>query len=221
MAITFFAFLLLILIGPSLWAAVVMWVHGRERLDFPGTGGEFARHILDQEKMAYIKVEQTDGWDHYDPIDKAVRLSPRHFQGRSVTAVAAAAHEVGHALQDRDGYLPYKSRLGLVHTENVLVSGMQMLSLLPVGVALLFASPAIAVISVLFLFFTLLIAFVMRLSSLHVEYDASFARAMPILESGYLPGRDLPAARQVLKAAALTYVSGALTVFLKLFVIRS
>ena len=100
--------------GPSLWARGVLAWYGDDRPDFPGTGGELARHLLDEGGLAGVKVEATDAGDHYDPTDKAVRLTRQNLEGRSLTAVATAAHEVGHALQDRDGYRPLETRTRLV-----------------------------------------------------------------------------------------------------------
>ena len=84
-----------------------------ERADFPGTGGEFARHILDEMKLGHVKVEETKLGDHYDPDAKAVRLLPQHFNGRSLSAVVIAAHEAGHAMQDATGYPPLQARTRL------------------------------------------------------------------------------------------------------------
>ncbi len=67
---------------PQMWVSRVIAAHGAERADFPGTGGEFARHILDEMKLGHIKVEETDAGDHYDPEAKAIRLLPQHFGGR-------------------------------------------------------------------------------------------------------------------------------------------
>jgi Zn-dependent membrane protease YugP len=194
--------------------------HSKERDDYPGTGGEFARHILDRLNLEAVKVEVTDRGDHYDPMDKAVRLSRDNHDKRSLTAVAVAAHEVGHAIQDRDGYKPFKSRMALAKTERVMVMGMQGMALLPIGFALFQGSPRFALFSLVFMVLTALISFIFRLMTLRVEYDASFARALPILENGYLPPEDIPAARHVLKAAALTYLSGALLAVLRLIFMR-
>ena len=105
---------LAVVFGPSLWARAVLSWYGDDRPDFPGTGGELARHLLDEGGLAEVKVEVTDLGDHYDPTDKAVRLKAENMDGRSLTAVATAAHEVGHALQDRDGYGPLATRTRLV-----------------------------------------------------------------------------------------------------------
>lgn len=194
--------------------------HSKERNDYPGTGGEFARHILNELKLATVEVEVTDQGDHYDPLEKVVRLSRKNYNGRSLTAVAVAAHEVGHAIQDREGYKPFKSRLSLAKTERLMIMAMQGLTFLPIGFAMLQGSPRFALFSLVFLVLTALISFIFRLMTLRVEYDASFAKALPILENGYLPPEDIPAAREVLKAAALTYLAGALMAILRLLFIR-
>ena len=97
---------------PQMWVRSVIARHGAERADFPGTGGEFARHILDEMKLDHVKVEETKLGDHYDPDAKAVRLSPQHLNGRSLSAVVIAAHEAGHAMQDAIGYPPLRPARG-------------------------------------------------------------------------------------------------------------
>jgi Zn-dependent membrane protease YugP len=105
---------LAVVFGPSLWAKAVLAHHADDRPDYPGTGGELARHLLDRAGLEEVAVERTDRGDHYDPEAKAVRLTPGNLDGRSLTAVTAATHEVGHALQDRDGYGPLATRTRLV-----------------------------------------------------------------------------------------------------------
>ena len=74
---------------PQWWVRRVMRRHAAERTDFPGTGGELARHLLDRARLPDVRVELAPpGGDHYDPIDKVVRLSPDNHDGRSITAVA-------------------------------------------------------------------------------------------------------------------------------------
>src|SRR5262249_58926274 len=97
------ALLLLILLGvafaPQWWVHRVLRRHGVERPDFPGTGAELARHLLDQAGLTEVKVEPTEHGDHYDPDAQAVRLMPQHHEGRSVAAVAGAAPEGSPARQ--------------------------------------------------------------------------------------------------------------------------
>jgi Zn-dependent membrane protease YugP len=111
--------LLIILIGalvfgPSLWVKSVMKRHSADRPDFPGTGSELARHILDNAGLQEIAVEQVPTGDHYDPKAKAVHLTKDNYEDRSLTAIAVAAHEVGHALQDRDSYKPLHARQRII-----------------------------------------------------------------------------------------------------------
>jgi len=196
---------------PQLWVTHVIERHSRDRPDFPGTGGEFARHILDEAGLGHVLVEPTERGDHYDPETKAVRLLSRHHNGRSLSAVVIAAHEVGHAIQHATNYGPMVARMRLAKTSFVLER---------VAAAMMFASPIVMAItkSVIVFGLTIGLAFLMfmlgivfQLVTLPVELDASFGRALPLLEKQqYIPAKDIPAARHILKAAAYTYVAAAL-----------
>ncbi|MBM3609381.1 MAG: zinc metallopeptidase [Alphaproteobacteria bacterium] len=203
------AFLALIF-GPSWWVRRTMAAHGAERSDFPGTGGELARHLLDEAGLQAVKVEETSELgDHYDPVEKAVRLSPDNFHGRSVTAVAVAAHEVGHAVQDRDGYAPLRWRQALVvQAQKLQTIGVVVMMSAPLVFALLRA-PGMLALQIVAALAIMASTLAVHAVTLPTEFDASFRRALPVLEN-YLPGEDLPAARKVLKAAAWTYVASAL-----------
>jgi Zn-dependent membrane protease YugP len=111
-----------ILYGPSVWASSILKRHSKELTKYPGTGGEFAQHLIKQLKLN-VKLEETDQGDHYDPIEKVVRLSEENTQGKSLTAIVVAAHEVGHALQDHLHYKPLRIRTKLAqvayHAERV------------------------------------------------------------------------------------------------------
>lgn len=197
---------------PQLWVRHVMKRHHREVADMPGTGGELAHHLVKRFKLDGIGVEETDeGRDHFDPQAQMVRLSPSNYHGRSVTAVAVAAHEVGHAIQFhrneaifelRKKYLPLAARLSRF--------GIALMWSIPVA-AVVLRSP-IAVGIVIGLSVLLQLAGAMAyLIVLPEEWDASFNKALPILVEGeYLQEDQIRSARQVLKAAALTYFAGAL-----------
>src|SRR3954471_23797383 len=90
---------LALIFGPQLWIRRVMTQHGAERPDLPGTGGELARHLLDEADLSGVAVELTGDGHHYDPEARAVRLTPQHHDGRSVGAVAVAADGMLHAVQ--------------------------------------------------------------------------------------------------------------------------
>ena len=199
------------LFGPGLWTRSVMRRHGAERGDFPGTGGELARHLLDQLGLQSVAVEASDAGDHYDPAAKAVRLTPDKHDGRSLTAIVVAAHEVGHAVQHRDDYAPLQARATLVRaTQGIQRTGAIVVVAAPVLLALTH-SPVVGALTIGAGILTMGASVVVHLVTLPVEFDASFKRALPILnEGGYLPKADLGAARHLLTAAACTYVASSL-----------
>lgn len=206
-AILFLAVVLL----PQLWVQHTIRRHGVERLDLQGTGGELARHLLNRFDLPNVKVEMTEKGDHYDPTDKTVRLSKQHFEGRSLSAVAVAAHEVSHALQDAGGErkLALRQELAKFAMWTDRLAGVFFIAapLLAVAVRTPLALALLVGIGVALLGVRVLVTLV----TLPVEFDASFGKALPILKDGkYVEETDMPAVRGVLRAAALTYVAGAL-----------
>src|SRR6185369_286028 len=206
-ALLFFAALL----GPQVWVHRVLERHGVHRPDLPGTGGELARHLLDEAGLQGVKVELTDKGDHYDPENRAVRLLRQHYDGRSISAVAVAAHEVSHAVQHARGEPAFARRFNLVR-RLVWVERLASVILLATPVVfLLVKSPALAILQIAAGLALLGIRIAVHAVTLPVELDASFGKALPALTRGrYLSAGDLPAARSVLKAAAYTYVAAAL-----------
>lgn len=208
--------LLALIFGPQYWVKSVMARHAADRPDFPGTGGELARHLLDEAGLADVGLEETPaGTDHYDPIARVVRLSPNNLTGRSVTAVAVAAHEVGHAVQHRDGdpFLVTRTKWagGLAGLDKV---AFWMLISIPL-IGIIIKSPVIALLQIGALVVLMSGRVLMHVLTLPMEIDASFKRALPVLEhGGFLHEDDLASARQVLKAAAGTYVASALATLL-------
>jgi Zn-dependent membrane protease YugP len=201
--------LIALIFGPQFWIKWVMEKHAKEQPEFPGTGGELARHLLDKAGLEDVKLERIDGGDHYSPDEKAVRLSQRNFDGKSVTAVAVAAHEVGHALQHGDNFAPLMLRQRLASTCIIIErTGGILLMATPVVFAVTH-SPVVLLVELVLGLGILASTVVIHLFTLPTEFDASFKRALPILEN-YLRPEDMPGARQVLKAAAFTYVASAL-----------
>jgi uncharacterized protein len=209
--------LLALVFGPSWWIRRVLRKHGADRPDLPGTGGEFARHLLDEAKLPDVKVEVADEGDHYDPDARAVRLLRDHHDGRSVAAVAIAAHEVSHAIQHARVEPAFMRRVELVRqlrwAERL---AMCVLFILP-WTAFWGHSPVLAALNFAAVIALLGIGVVVHAVTLPVEYDASFNKALPVLEGRrYLAEDDMPAARSVLKAAAYTYVAAALATLLNI-----
>lgn len=203
--------LVALLFGPSLWVRHVLARHGAPRPDLPGTGGELARHLVERAGLDGVRVETTAMGDHYDGRAKAIRLSPDHHAGRSVTAAVVAAHEFGHALQDAEGWGPYRIRAGAARIAQTLGYLAQAAFVIGVVAGFSTLSPHLAAIGVGLALLATLAAVLLHVATLPVEIDASFRRALPILRAeGYLPAGDIPAARSVLTACAATYVAAAL-----------
>jgi uncharacterized protein len=209
--VIFVVALLALIVGPGVWVQAVMRRHREPANRYAKTGGELARELLDSLGLRDVGTEVTDRGDHYDPTAKAVRLAPDNFEGHSLTALAVAAHEVGHAVQDAHGFAPLRWRTRLVRWVSPIERiGAGMLMIAPFsGVAT--QSRALALLTFFAGMATLGSGVVVHLLTLPTELDASFRRALPLVERRrLLHSDDLPKARQLLTAAALTYVSAAL-----------
>lgn len=197
---------------PQWWVKRVLAKYRQPDDRYQGTGGELARHLLDQLGLESVEVEQADaGGDHYDPDARTVRLSPEHYSGASLTAVTVSAHEVGHAIQHADGYGPLLWRTRLVKAmQRFQRFGVVLLVLAPVAMLAL-RMPRAGLILIGMAVASLASGVLVHLVTLPTEFDASFRRALPLLEKGgYLKREDRGHARRILTAAALTYVAGAL-----------
>jgi Zn-dependent membrane protease YugP len=209
--------LLLILIvvaiyGPQIWAKYTFKRYSRPRNDIAGNGAQLARHLLKRLNIENVTVEQTQKeGDHYSSTDKAVRLSPDNYHNNSLTAITVAAHEVGHAIQDHQDDPMLRRRHNLILlTHKIQQIGMWLLTATFI-LGIFSRNPLIGLIAVVAGITVMGISVVVNLVTLPVEYDASFNKALPILfEGNYIEEKDRPAARRILKAAALTYVAASL-----------
>jgi len=199
-----------ILFGPHLWAKYVLNRYNRQEY-FSGSGIDLARLVIERLDLKGVTVETTDVGDHYDPVTKIIRLTKNLGGRKSLTAVVVAAHEVGHAIQDQDGYKPLKTRTRMIGTAQRLerIGAIAMMAV-PV-LAGVTRAPAVGILALAGGFATLCIPVLVHLVTLPTEFDASFNRALPMLKSGdYIPAEDFPAARKILLACALTYVANSL-----------
>ncbi|MGZ4431571.1 MAG: zinc metallopeptidase [Gaiellales bacterium] len=177
------------------------------------TGAEVSRRLLDSGGLSNIGVEPIGGslTDHYDPRGKVMRLSEPVGNSRSVAAVAVAAHETGHAFQDARGDASFRLRTAIVPA--VGFASQAWMPVLFIGIF----SGAVGLIQVAVALFAAVVAF--HLVTLPVEFGAS-RRAMGMLTAqGILTPTEVPVARKVLTAAAMTYVVGALIAVYQLVLI--
>jgi Zn-dependent membrane protease YugP len=208
---------LALIFGPSLWVRFVMSRYSSQLPEIAGTGGELAKHLIERFSLKDVKVEITEQGDHYDPIEKKVRLVREHYESKSLTAIAIAAHEVGHAIQDQQGDKRLASRTKMIPIANMVARW---------SVVIISLSPIIGIITrhpmpFSVLLFLGLSGFIARMMihavTLPIEYDASFSKALPILREGnYISQDNEKAVSRILNAAALTYVSAALADILNL-----
>jgi Zn-dependent membrane protease YugP len=208
---------LALIFGPSLWVKLVMRKYSSEKPEIPGTGGELAKHLIKRFSLEDVTVEITELGDHYDPTEKKVRLLREHYESKSLTAIAIAAHEVGHAIQDQQGDKRLATRTKMIP----IVNRVARLSAIIISL-----SPVIGIITRHPMPFSLLLllglsGFIARMLihavTLPIEFDASFSKALPLLREGkYISQSNEKAVSQILKAASLTYVSAALADILNL-----
>jgi Zn-dependent membrane protease YugP len=210
--------LVLLVFGPQWWAQYTFRRYAQPLRRIPGNGGELARHLLDRFEMQNVGVEKTEpGNDHYDPHSRTVRLGPDNYDHNSLTAVAVAAHEVGHAIQHQRGEALLSLRTRLVYVATAAQKlGAAALVIMPIA-AVLTRAPSAGLLLLVVGIGSLFLATLVHLITLPVELDASFNKALPILRSGYISPEDEPVVRRILRAAAFTYLAGSLASLLNLW----
>lgn len=196
---------------PQWWTQSILKKHSHPHPTIPGNAHEFALHLIKKHQLD-VRVEEIPPnsvqGDHYDPIDKVVRLSSANFHSNSLTAIVTTAHEIGHAIQHKTHYEPLLARTQMVERSQWLqkFSGMALLAT-PVLIPLLH-TPMIGLVTFAAGFIAMGIPVLIHLTTLPVEFDASFKRALPLLKQGeYLDQKDLKRAHRILTACAMTYVS--------------
>lgn len=208
-------FLIIIALGLALWAQSQVkgnfdkW--SKVRSSSGMSGEQVARYLLDQEGLSNVKVELSKKGtlsDHYDPSAKTVRLSESVHQGHSISSLAVAAHEVGHAIQDSTNYSMLVLRHRLFPLANI---GSQLAPMLFLGGFLLGMTNLIGVGIALFS-----AAVLFQVVTLPVEFDASRRAKNKMLEFGIISNREEKGIGKVLNAAALTYVASTVMAILQL-----
>jgi uncharacterized protein len=211
--------LIIIVFLPQFWVQRVIKRYSQTIDELPGTGGELAQHLINRYELEDVTVEQTDnGNDHYDPESKTIRLSESNFTGKSLAAVTIAAHEFGHALQHHTNYKPLLLRTKLAKTAAIAEKIASFILISLPFTLILVKVPAVSIIMLLAGLTIMCLPILLHIFTLPVEFDASFNRALPVLSEGnYIPESAMPIARQILSAAALTYVAASLSSLLNFY----
>lgn len=165
------------------------------------TGYDVAKKILEMNNLSNITVGKTPGLlsDHYNPTNKSVILSKDIYEGKSIAAIAVAAHEVGHAIQDKELYQPMVIRSKLVPAVNFSAKASSII--LVIGVIL--GATGLIDLAILLLCVSLLF----QLITLPVEFNASERAQEELKKCGYIQDKDTKGVSKMLKAAAFTYVA--------------
>ena len=216
----FFYFLpFLCLFLPSIWVNYVLRKNNNPVPDMPFTGNELGLKILQENNLENVLIEPIKQIDHYNPLEKKVNISEDKLYKKSITSIAVVAHEIGHAIQDKENYKPLLLRQKLI--EKTIIFQRLGSFLLIIGLPSIFAitkSPFITFLAAIIIMGCLSTNVLIHLITLPVEFDASFKRALPILQK-YVPKQNMRQCRSVLRAAAFTYLAQSIVSIFRLKVI--
>ena len=171
------------------------------------TGFDVARQILDKNDLKDILILETEGTltDHYDPTKKVIKLSPNIYHGNTISSTSVAAHECGHAIQDKESYKPMRIRSTIVPTVNLTTK----IGYIVIVIGFLFDYRLVWIGTAL-----LLAMLLFQIITLPVEFNASSRALKQIDNLNLLTTDEQKGAKKVLTAAALTYVASVLTTLL-------
>ena len=201
---------ILIYAVPGVWVNYTLNKHDDVLPNMPFTAKEFGLNLLKEKNLDEVNIEDAKIGDHYDTKSKTVRVKPDRLDKKSITSITVMCHEIGHAMQHKENFPPLIRR-------QIIISKTEWLNklsslLLYGGFPLIFATGALPFIRicVIIIFASILINMIAHLITLDVELDASFKRAMPILEKK-IPEEYHSSCKSILRVCAYTYVCASLT----------
>jgi len=209
----------IILFLPNIWVNYILKNNNRVLSDMPFTGNQLGKKILEEQKIYNVSIESIKQLDHYNPIKKKIHIGEDKLNKKSITSIAVVAHEIGHAIQDKENYKPLIIRQKLI--EKTMIFQRLGSFLLIIGLPSIFAftkSPLITFVAAIIIMGCLSTNVLIHLITLPVEFDASFKRALPILQK-YVPKENMKQCRSVLRAAAFTYLAQSIVSIFRLKVI--
>ena len=213
--IVYFIIFLILSTAPVFWLNYVFNKNDQILLNMPFTGLEFGKLILKDYGLTEVKIEQSLNVDHYDLLEKKVKVTQDRLSKKSLTAISIVCHEIGHAIQHKEKYKALEQRTSLV--KNTAWISQIGSSILLIGIPTILATGYYPLIKVCLLLalLSLLIGIIVHLITLEVELDASFNKALPILIEK-VPPEYHDSCKSILRAAAFTYVIGVVRNFVSL-----
>ncbi|MDC0457101.1 zinc metallopeptidase [Alphaproteobacteria bacterium] len=213
--IIYFIIFLILSTAPVIWLNYVFHKNDQILINMPFTGLEFGRLILSDYGLTEVKIEKSLSVDHYDLLEKKVKVTEDRLSKKSLTAISIVCHEIGHAIQHKEKYKALEQRTSLV--KNTAWISQIGSSILLIGIPTILATGYYPLVKICLLLalLSLLIGIIVHLITLEVELDASFNKALPILIEK-VPAEYHDACRSILRAAAFTYVIGVVRNFVSL-----
>ena len=209
----------LALFAPSIWVNYTLKKYNKLLPDMPFTGKELGDKILQEQNISNVLIKSIKQTDHYNPIEKQIHIGEDKINKKSITSIAVTVHEIGHAIQDKENYKPLLLRQKLI--EKTIIFQRVGSFLLIIGLPSIFTitkSPLITFLAAIIIMGCLSTNVLIHLITLPVEFDASFKRALPILQK-YVPKKNMRQCRSVLRAAAFTYLAQSIVSIFRLKVI--
>ena len=213
--IIYIIFFLILSTAPVIWLNYVFHKNDQILINMPFTGLEFGKLILKDYGLTEVKIEKSLSVDHYDLLEKKVKVTQERLSKKSLTAISIVCHEIGHAIQHKEKYKALEQRTSLVrNTAWISQIGS---TILLIGIPTILATGYYPLIKVCLLLalISLLIGIIVHLITLEVELDASFNKALPILIEK-VPPEYHDSCKSILRAAAFTYVIGVVRNFVSL-----
>ena len=213
--IVYLIIFLILSTAPVIWLNYVFRKNDQILINMPFTGLEFGKLILKDYGLTEVKIEKSLSVDHYDLLEKKVKVTQDRLSKKSLTAISIVCHEIGHAIQHKEKYKALEQRTSLVrNTAWISQIGS---SILLIGIPTILATGYYPLIKVCLLLalLSLLIGIIVHLITLEVELDASFNKALPILIEK-VPPEYHDSCKSILRAAAFTYVIGVVRNFVSL-----
>ena len=210
---------LAVLFLPSLWVNYILKKNNSTLSDMPFTGKELGEKILSEYQLNNVSINPIKQLDHYNPKDKKIHISNDKLNKKSITSISVVAHEIGHAIQDKENYKPLQIRQNLIKKTEIFQRIGSIF--LIIGLPSIFAitkSPIITLIAAIFIMGCLSTNVLIHLITLPVEFDASFKKALPILKK-YVPKENMKQCKSVLRAAAFTYLAQSIISIFRLKII--